>query len=371
MVRDDLSWVHGNHLFQFGGFFQRNVDFFSRTDNGTTISNQIVYQIASKSIGFGGFFPSSLPSSSAAQTTYSNLATAVLGLVGFTQVLYTREGAELALQPLGKQSQVRSTIKTYNMYFNDTWRMSPTLTLSAGVGYTVETPPTEEQGRQVVLVDQSGTPIRAADFLAKRKAAALNGEAYAPVVGFETARNLNLKHPYQQFNGGISPKLAVAWNPQFKTGVLHTLFGEGSTVLRAGYGRQFGRLNGVNNLLVPMSGPGLLQSVTCSLASMNGQCLASGSVDASNVFRIGIDGRTAPLPAATQTLPQPFLPGRLQNGILNPVGGDSRAVDFDYRPESTDNFDFTIQRSLGRKMAFEVGYLGRRIQHGVAALAPS
>ena len=50
MIRDDLSWVHGNHLFQFGGFFQRNVDFFSRTDNGTTISNQIVYQIARKSI---------------------------------------------------------------------------------------------------------------------------------------------------------------------------------------------------------------------------------------------------------------------------------------------------------------------------------
>src|SRR2546427_6364726 len=366
MVRDDLSWGHGDHLFQFGGFFQRNVDFFSRTDNGTTISNQIVYQIASKSIGFGGFFPSSLPSSSAAQTTYSNLATAVLGLVGFTQVLYTREGAELALQPLGKQSQVRSTIKTYNMYFNDTWRMSPTLTLSAGVGYTVETPPVEEKGRQVTLVYQDGTPVHAADFLAKRKAAALAGQAYAPILGFETAQNLKLKHPYNQFNGGISPKVSVGWNPQFKSGLLHRLFGQGSTVLRAGYGRQFGRLNGVNNLLVPMSGPGLLQSVTCSLASMNGQCLASGSVDVSSVFRIGKDGLTAPLPASTQTLPQPFFPGVLQNGILNPVGGDSRAVDFDYRPESTDNFDFTIQRSLGRKMAFEVGYLGRRIQHEFA-----
>src|SRR3989441_6622388 len=99
---------------------------------------------------------------------------------------------------------------------------------------------------------------------------------------------------------------------------------------------------------------------------MNGQCLASGSVDVSSVFRIGPDGLTAPLPAATQTLPQPFLPGVLQNGIQNPVGGDSRAVDFDYRPESTDNIDFTIQRSVGRKMSLEVGYLGRRIQHEFA-----
>jgi hypothetical protein len=374
MLRDDLSWMHGNHLFQFGGFIQRNVDYFSRTDNGTTISNQIVYQVASKSIGFttgcgptgtSSCFPSGV-SSSAAQTTYSNLATAVLGLVGFTQVLYTREGAELALQPLGKQSQVQSTINTYNLYFNDTWRLSPTLTLSGGLGYTVETPPVEDEGRQVVLVDESGTPIHAADFLAKRKAAALAGQAYAPVVGFETARNLHLKHPYEPFYGGISPKVSIAWNPQFKSGFLHKLFGEGETVLRGGYGRQYGRLNGVNNLLVPMSGPGLLQSVTCSLASMTGACLTSGSVDVSNVFRIGTDGLTAPLPGATNNLPQPFLPGRTQNGIVNPVGGDSRAVDFDYRPESTDNWNFTIQRSLGRRAAVEVGYMGRRIQHEFA-----
>ena len=368
MIRDDLSWVKGNHLFQFGGFIQRNVDHFSRTDNGTTISNQIVYQIASKSIGFTGFFPSTLPSNSTMRTSYSNLATEVLGLVGFTQVLYTRAGSDLTIEPLGTQARVRSTIKTYNMYFNDTWRFSPTFTLSYGLGYTVETPPVEQEGRQVVLVYQDGTPVHAADFLAKRKAAALAGQAYAPILGFETARNLHFKYPYNPFYGGISPKVSVAWNPQFKSGFLHTLFGEGTTVLRAGYGRQFGRLNGVNNLLVPMSGPGLLQSVTCGLASMNGQCLTTGSVDVSNVFRIGKDGLVAPLPAPSQTLPQPFLPGVLQNGVLNPLGGDSRAVDFDYRPESTDNIDFTIQRSFGRKMSIEVGYLGRRIRNEFAEI---
>src|SRR2546428_4702986 len=105
MIRDDLSLVHGNHLFQFGGFFQRNVEFFSRTDNGTTISNQIVYQIAMKSISFANFFPTGLPG--AQQGSYGSRAAAVLGLVGFTQVLYTGEGSDLAIQPLGKQSQVK------------------------------------------------------------------------------------------------------------------------------------------------------------------------------------------------------------------------------------------------------------------------
>src|SRR5207247_6688001 len=112
--------------------------------------------------------------------------------------------------------------------------------------------------------------------------------------------------------------------------------------------------------------PGLLQSVTCDKARMDNTCLTTGSIDLSNVFRIGRDGLVAPLPAASQTLPQPFLPGVLQNGIVNPVGGDSRAVDADYRPESTDNIDFTVQRSFGRKMSIEVGYIGRRIRHEFA-----
>src|SRR5439155_26758495 len=109
----------------------------------TTISNQIVYQIASQSIGFSGFFPAGVTSSTA-QGSYSNLAAAVLGLVGFTQVLYPREGSDLAVQPLGTRSQVKSTIKKYKAYFSDTWRLSPTLTANFGLGYTVETPPTEE-----------------------------------------------------------------------------------------------------------------------------------------------------------------------------------------------------------------------------------
>jgi len=111
---------------------------------------------------------------------------------------------------------------------------------------------------------------------------------------------------------------------------------------------------------------------------MTGQCLTPpNTVDVSNVFRIGSDGLVDPLPAVSQTLPQPFFPGALQTGstaipcpsgstLCNPVGGDSRAVDADYRPESTDNIDFTIQRSFGRKMSIEVGYSGRRIRHEFA-----
>ena len=90
---------------------------------------------------------------------------------------------------------------------------------------------------------------------------------------------------------------------------------------------------------------------------MNGTC-SSNLVNPTNVFRIGVDGLTAPLPAASATLPQPFF-----TGGLNPIAQDATVLDLNYKPEKTDNVNFTIQRQLGRKMLIEVGYMGRRIRN--------
>jgi hypothetical protein len=77
------------------------------------------------------------------------------------------------------------------------------------------------------------------------------------------------------------------------------------------------------------------------------------------VFRIGVDGNSAPLPAPSPTLAQPFYPG--VNG--NASAGDVESLDPTYRPETTDNFTFTIQRELSRSSTVEVGYIGRKIRH--------
>src|SRR5262249_16276022 len=46
VFRDDLSLVDGNHVFQFGGQYQRNFNFHQRNDNGQGIMAANVYQIA-------------------------------------------------------------------------------------------------------------------------------------------------------------------------------------------------------------------------------------------------------------------------------------------------------------------------------------
>ena len=365
MIRDDVSWVKGNHLLQFGGQIQHNYDYHTRTDNGGSINNAIVYQVAVNQINFGsgcgaGGTSSCLPGTTAVptaqQSRYRNLATSVMGLVGLTQVMYTRGGSDLHLLPLGTFGVEQSTIKTYNVYMADTWKLKPTLTINYGVGYTYETPPVEKNGNQVILVYADGSLVHTTDYLAKRKAAALAGQVYNPTIGYETAASLKLKYPYSPFSKGISPRVSIAWSPDYKSGFLGKLLGESKTVIRAGYGRVYGRLNGVNQVLVPLLGPGILQAVSCSTVNRNGTC--SGSPNPGNTFRIGTDGLTAPLPAASTTLPQPFLPG--VNGVS---AGDSQTLDPDFRPNSTDNVDFTIQRELSRNLSIEVGYMGRRIRH--------
>lgn len=372
MIRDDMTWLHGNHLIQFGGLFQHNFDYHTRTDNGGSINNAIVYQIAVSQINFAsgcgaGNTASCVPGSiiSTQASRYRNLATSVMGLVGLTQVMYTRGGSDLHLLPLGTFGVEQSVIKTTNLYVADTWKIRPTITVSYGLGYTYETPPVEKNGNQVAFVYADGSLVHTADYLAKRQAAALAGTVYNPTIGYETTANLKIKYPYTPFKTGFSPRISAAWNPAYKSGLLAKLFGQGNTVIRAGYGRVYGRLNGVNQVLVPLLGPGILQAVSCGLAvagsSICGQTAGGAtvsSVNPFNVFRIGTDGMTAPLPAASTTLPQPFLPG--VNGI---TAGDSQTLDPDFKPNSTDNFDFTIQRQLRRNISVEVGYMGRRIRN--------
>ncbi len=360
LYKDDVTAIKGNHLVQIGGSYQRNFDYHSRTDNGAGINNAIVYQSTSSGINFTNspYIPTTVPSNQT--STYATLYSEALGLISQPQVAYTRSGQNLTLNPVGSSAFDQSIIPTYNGYFSDTWHVKPTFTLVYGLGYTLEMPPYEINGKQISLVDSSGQAINAEDYLAAKKSAALKGEAYDPVIGYAAVRNVGagLKYPYNPVYNEFSPRIAMAWNPNYDSGLLGKVIGHGKTVIRGGYGRIYGRLNGVNLVLVPLLGVGLIQAVTCLGPSKTGQCTGNGNVDPSSVFRIGTDGMTAPLPAASQTLAQPFFPG-----VSGATAGDVDTLDPHYRPETTDNFTLTIQRELSRNSTIEVGYIGRKIRH--------
>jgi hypothetical protein len=365
MFRDDLSLLKGNHLFQFGGMYQRNFNWHQRTDNGGGINYQPVYLLGDGASGSQLAAP--LPFCSGAGAGVPNcdsLTAAALGIVSISQVAYTRSGNNLTLNPALTPAFDQSTIPYYNVYFSDTWHMKKTFTLTYGLGWTLEMPPVEKNGKQVELVDASNQPLDVQSYLTSRKRGALQGEVYNPEVGFALVGNTGngLKYPYQPFYGEFSPRLAAAWNPHFDADSLAAkIFGTDSSVLRGGYGRVYGRLNGVDLVLVPLLGTGLIQPVQCFSNLNNGTCAGTATVN--NAFRVGINGMTAPLQtdpniAPSNTLVQPDFPGF--NAI---AAGAGESLDPHFRPNVVDSFDLTFQRQLSRKLTMEVGYIGRRITH--------
>jgi len=367
MIRDDVSWIKGNHLIQFGGTYQHNWNYHQRTDNGGGINYQPVYQLGRTSgagINMTGVIPSTVAKGDA--TNFGRDYVATLGIVSIAQQAYTRSGSDLALNPPLTPASDKSTIPFYNLYISDSWRIKPTITLNYGLGWTLEMPPVEQNGKQILFVDQNNKPIPVENYLNARENAALNGLPYDPLVGFNLVHNTGRKYPYNPYYDSFSPRVSLAWSPHFSDNWLGDIFGQqGQSVIRGGYNRIYGRLNGVDLVLVPLLGTGLIQPVQCigalnpaAAAAAGNPCAGSSGANPGNAFRIGTDGLTAPIPPAAPTLPQPLYPG--VNGI---AAGAGEALDPNFRPNVIDSWNLTIQRQIKRSFLVEVGYIGRRITH--------
>jgi hypothetical protein len=377
MLRDDLSMLKGNHLFQFGGSYQRNWDYHQRNDSGGTINAFPVYSLGNGTNGSGLSAPlypcATTATISTSAGTCDSLTAAALGVTSIASQMFTRAGTSLTLQPPLTNAFDQSTIPYYNVYFSDTWHMKPSFTLTYGLGWALEMPPVEAEGKQAVLVDAANVPITTEGYIANVRKAALAGQVYNPELGFSLVGNTanGLKYPYNPYYGEFSPRVAVAWNPHFDSDTMGgKIFGHDSTVVRGGYGRQYGRTNGVVQVLVPLLGLGLEQPVACrsNLASVgspgNWACGGSGVGTYSNAFRVGsalsaTGGPTVPLVSGlSATLPQPAYPG-----FNNTFSSDPEGLDPNFRANAIDSFDFTVQRQLSRRITLELGYIGRRITH--------
>jgi hypothetical protein len=368
MIRDDMSYLRGNHLFQWGGTYQHNFNQHQRTDNGSGINYYPTYQLGTTTgAGAGVSLASAVPTGLVGSTTnYSRDYAAVMGIVSQAQRAFTRSGTSLTLNTANGglvPAMDQSVIPFYNVYFTDTWKLTPTFTLNYGLAWTLEMPPVEQNGLQVELVDQANQVINTQAYLNTRKQEALKGEAYNPQLGFTLVGNSEggRKYPYNPYYGSFSPRLGMAWNPNYDSGLLGSIFGHGKTVVRGGFSILYGRLNGVDLVLVPLLGTGLIQAVTCTPAGMAGTCGAP--VTAANAFRLGPmtsgwDGLAAPLPAPSPTLPQPDFPG------INAVSaGPGAVLDSNFRPSKSYTMDFTVQRQITPRISVEAGYIGRILRN--------
>ncbi|MEK6325635.1 MAG: carboxypeptidase regulatory-like domain-containing protein [Acidobacteriota bacterium] len=361
--QDTTTWAKGDHTYQFGGRFTHQNIIHQRDDKVVGGLTSLIYQVTKGTNVLipeanrpptcgGGITTNCLQSGDV--TRWNTLYAATLGIVDRATVLATRDGS-LKLNAPGTPLREEVKVNAFELFVNDIWRIKPSLTLSYGLTYNVQLPPTEKEGKQTLMVD-TGNGNKILDvrsFLKAREAAANAGQVYNPVIGFLPVKETGRKYPYDPDWNNFGPRLAVAWNPSFKSGFMGKLFGDRKSVLRGGYGLSYDRINGVGIVMVPILGVGYGLALTCGGPSIGGQCLGGGGTNPSTAFRIGVDGSTVPLPS----IPAAELP--ITPGVNSTPEFLSFQIDPKRQVASSHGWDFTMQRELPGGMLVEVGYVGR------------
>ena len=352
---DNTTWLKGKHIISFGGEFRHEHFTHARDDKVVGALAAPVY-FADKTTDIASFTSNFLPqgcTTASCITSWQNAYVATTGMIARASQLLTR-AADFSPNPAGTPLHQDTIVDWYNLYFTDTWRVTPTFSLTLGMGWGAQTPPFENSGLQTVMIDTAtGKPIIYSDFLNGLASAALQGNVFAPQLGFASIKSLGMKYPYNPEWNDFEPRLSFAWNPSdFMKGFL----GDRKTVIRAGYGRFHDRLNGVGLVMTPALGVGFGNTVNCKKVKIGGVCGGAAS-DPTNAFRIGVDGSTVPLPSLTG-ITTPLIPG---------VNSPFEALDFRIDPHRRvgveDTWDLSIQRQLRGNMLLEIGYVGRVAHH--------
>jgi hypothetical protein len=360
--RDNLSWLKGTHMVQAGGdYFHQHWKFDRYDDVGLGLTS-LVYDISSDNFSFAPQFqptPCSATLSSNCITSgelsnwNSNYA-ALAGMVSASSIVATRTGANLTANPIGTPVHSSVSDQTFSMFISDTWKIKPNFTLSYGLNYQVQLPPTDANGVEDILTDALGNPISASNYLAQRLSAAQAGQVYNPTLAFTPIGDVKSlgSYPYRPYFGEIAPRVSIAWSPDAKSGFLSKLLGEKATVIRAGYGRFYTRNLGIDLVSTPVLGDGFLQPVACDNPTSSGVCTQPSGTTPATAFRIGVDG-VPPVGAIPNTLSVPVEPG-----VNAAYAGRTFTLDSNFKPGSSDSIDFSIQRQFKGNVIAEVGYVG-------------
>ena len=294
---------------------------------------------------------------------------ASLGLIDTVGILAVRDG-NLQPKPLGATLVAHATLRSYNFFGQDTWRIKPSFTLTYGLAYGWQTTPHELHGQQTLIAnhDNGDQILNGFDYINQKQRAALNGDIFNPTLSYVPVGKSGRSDVFSVDYGDWAPRISAAWNPSLRSGFLGRMFGDRKTVIRGGYGIAYDRVNTVQSVIIPMLGVGFAQTINTNtpLCNANGAsvqgCNASVPLSGAGAnpglasFRVGVDG-SIPTPPAPAAVPSPIVPANGLSEIL------SFQNDPQFQVGRSHSIDFTIQRSLPGQMIFEAGYIGRIGRH--------
>jgi hypothetical protein len=355
---DDITWTKGKHTLQAGANYRlihndtlsNSVSFNSATTGSANISNA---QIANSGQSFdpAAFgFPAVADSFS---SNYDNAVTAVAGLLSTINAHNTYKvtsGSAASLLPTGTLIPRNFKTNEFEYYIQDSWRVRPNLTVTVGFRHTLLGVPYEVNGQQVQPT------IDLHQWFLNRSIAAAQGLGNQPEFAFAPSGQSRGGKPFWDMNkADFAPRFAVAYSPDAKGGIFHTLFGgTGQTSIRAGAGMYHDHF-----------GQGIVNGFT-QFGSFG---LTSTQAAPSNIFTPDdaprYTGRTdvpsAVLTPPASTIAYPAFPPDDPN--TNGFTFNSVGIDDHLKTPYSIAADFSIQRQLPGGWTLESAYVGRFGRH--------
>jgi len=357
-IVDDLSWVRGKHTWQFGVNFNylRNPQSNNINSFSSAFTNASWFDTAALAeSGAPGHFDPNFEGFPAIDSGFDNSYDyPMITLVGMVsqvnaQYNFTKSGSAL---PDGAAVSRRFAADAWEMYAQDSWKIKSNLTLTAGLRYSLFSPPWETNGVQVA------PNISLSDWFNIRANNAAKGlpSSAAPPLSFNLAGPANGKPGFYDWDKkDFGPRLAVAWSPNPSNGLLRSVFGgPGKTSIRAGAGIVYDRLGPA--LLATFDGNGSfgLSTALTNTGGVQDPSTAPRITGLNTIPTTDNNGGLLFAPPPTSTFPQTFPTGTAVGSYAVYWGMDNKI-----RTPYSYTLDFSVGRELGHNFSLEVSYVGR------------
>ena len=331
-IVENINYLTGNHVMRFGGnfrFYQHNDQ---RGDVGGTSLTPAISLSRTTRPPTGFAFPTIATATTPGinandlnrlQGTVNDL----LGIpAGLTQVFMGDLRSDTFLPFKSGDKSVTlwaqgQRAKQYNFYAQDEWKLRRNLTLSYGVRWEINPPPSEA-GKRVYVPDK-------------------NIDGSQGLVTF-----VNADRWYKNFNwGAIAPRFGFAWSPGNSS----------KTVIRSGYGIAFDPVGSFQITSVAASVPGQTFRCAATFSGSGGALVTTPGCQSVPDVRLG---QGFPNEMSSPTVkPSTFLTPPLQvSSNASPV----RVFDPNMKLPTVHMWNLVVQRELPGGYVVSAGYVGRR-----------
>lgn len=341
---ETLTWQAGKHNVTVGGgaFLGRAWDDSQQVVPGINLGFNTTNDPAAGLFTTANFAGASTGQLNSARALYAMLTGRVSSVAG--QATLDPDTNKYSF--LGKRRR-HGKLDNYSAFVQDSWRVTPAVTLNAGVRWDVQTPfsPLNDTMSVASLADVCGVSGLGA------------GGTYS-ACNFYKPGELGGKVPaYAQFargNGGyhtdwnnVAPNVGVAWRPRAERGWLRTLLGDPEqATIRAGYSVAYERQGFAEFTGIFGPNPGSTLNLT--------RDANTGLVPAGETWPLLLAERNRLYPAPfpeSPSFPIPIRANRADN--INAFHPDIKIA-------SARQWTVGLQRAISNDMAVEIRYVGTR-----------